>query len=355
MKKVGIITIIDNENCGNRLQNFAMQKILQDLGFEAVTIRNEKLLNSPENFFCNNLRFGKKVLISAKNRKKMTPFSSFNKNISFTKKIYTCKNKSLNKRFDYFIAGSDQIWKPTRKRLSYMDLLGFADNDKRISYAASFGISSIDKNAKEKLQKELPNFKAISVRETIGKENIHEATGIENVAVVLDPTMLVDKTTWTSLERKPALLSKNSSYLLAYFLGEGHKKEAQQYCKKHNLEYIDFYEASKNYGPSEFLYLINHSKIVVTDSFHGSVFSIIFNRPFLVCRRIESAENNDMLSRIDTLLQTFGLEEQYMCKTLEKSNLTIDYEKVNRILKRQQTNSLDFLKDALDITEKDNG
>ena len=350
MKTVGIITIIDNENCGNRLQNFAMQKTVEDLGYSATTIRNEKLLNSKQNYAKTFLRAVKKSLKGFLTKKKRANFYSFNKNIRFTKKLYTVKTKSLNKKFDYFIAGSDQIWKPTRKRLSYMDLLGFADGKKRISYAASFGISNIDEAAKEKMRNELPKFKAISVREDAGAKIIEDATGIKTAQVVLDPTMLVSKKDWSKLEKRPETL-KSKKYALTYFLGDNTSKELSDYCAAKNLDIVDFYKASEKYGPSEFLYLIRHADLVITDSFHGTVFSIIFNRPFLICKRREKATNNDMYSRIETLLSKFGLEEQTYDGKIDESKLSIDYTKVNEILKKEQKKSLDFLKKALDIEE----
>lgn len=348
MKKIGIITIIDNENCGNRLQNYAMQAVASKLGFRVLTIKNEKLINSADGYFFNLLRAIKKSLKGLLAKGERKNFYTFNKNIRFTRRVYTAKTRSLNKKFDYFIAGSDQIWKPTRKRLSYMDLLGFADGNKRVSYAASFGISSIDEAAKEKLRNELPKFKAISVREDAGAKIIEDATGIKTAQVVLDPTMLVSEKDWSKLEKRPETL-RSKKYVLTYFLGNNTSKELSDYCAANNLDIVDFYKDGEKYGPSEFLYLIHFADLIITDSFHGTVFSIIFNRPFLICKRQEKATNNDMYSRIETLLGKFGLEKQTYDGKIDESKLSIDYANVNVILKKEQKKSLDFLKKALDI------
>lgn len=349
-KKVAIMTIQDNENCGNRLQNYALQEAIKNEGLEVFTIKNSVLLNSRERYLWGVLMYIRHVLGDIKRRKSTRRFRAFNKRIAYTKRIYTCKSNKLNNKFDYFIAGSDQIWKPTRRRLSYMDLLGFADSNKRVSYAASFGISSIDEAAKEKLRNELPKFKAISVREDAGAKIIEDATGIKTAQVVLDPTMLVSEKDWSKLEKRPETL-KSKKYALTYFLGDNTSKELSDYCAAKNLDIVDFYRASEKYGPSEFLYLIHHADLIITDSFHGTVFSIIFNRPFLICKRQEKAINNDMYSRIETLLGKFGLEKQMYDGKIDESKLSIDYAKVNETLKKEQKKSLDFLKKALDIRE----
>lgn len=346
MKKIGIITIIDNENCGNRLQNYALQEVIRNFGYEAITIKNEKLLNSPENYFFNYLRYIKKKLKTLLNKKKIKQFYDFNKNITFSKKTYTCKTKKLNKKFSYFIVGSDQVWKPTRKRLSYIDLLEFSDNNKRIAYAASFGIDEIDEESKQKLQQALPKFRAISVREEAGKKIIEESTNLKDIEIVLDPTLLIDKEKWISIEKNP-FRNKKENYIFSYFLGEEDLEYVKNYCNKNNIELINFYEENKNYGPAEFLYLINHAKIILTDSFHGSVFSIIFNKPFLVFERKEKTNNNNMNSRIETLLKTFELKDQKFSGTIEEENYNIDYSKVNDILIKNQKKSKKFLEKVL--------
>lgn len=346
MKKIGIITIIDNENCGNRLQNYALQELITSFDFKVYTIKNDKLLNSSDNYIINYLRYIKKNIIAFLNKKKYLQFYDFNKNILFTKKNYSCKSRDLNKKFDYFIAGSDQIWKPTRRRLSYMDLLEFADPNKRISYAASFGIEKIDSYAQKKLKKSLPKFKAISVREEAGKRIIEEATGLKNIEVVLDPTFLLPKENWEKLEKNP-FENKKEKYVLAYFLGEENMGYIKKYCQERNFELINFYDEKKNYGPAQFLYLINHAKLVLTDSFHGSVFSIIFNKSFLVFDRVEKSINNNMNSRLETLLKIFELDNQKFNNEILDEQYKIDYTKINKILLEAQEKSKNFLRKAL--------
>ena len=276
---------------------------------------------------------------------KAKKFKEFNKLIKFSRRKITCYSKAINKKYDYFIAGSDQIWKPTRKRLSKIDLLSFAEPQKRISYAASFGLETIDEKYYKTLQEELPKFKAISVREDAGAKIIKDATGIENVSVVLDPTLLVDKNTWNAIEKRPDNYT-DKKYVFSYFLGDENIEELVKNIFGEEYSIIDFYKGT--YGPAEFLYLINHAEYVLTDSFHGTVFSILFEKDFFVFNRKQSDANNNMNSRLDTLLGKLSIENRKI-DNLNQININnkIDYEKVEKKLEAERKMSFDFLENAL--------
>ena len=115
--------------------------------------------------------------------------------------------------------GSDQVWNPKFDRLSDVDLLSFATPEQRISFSASFGISELPENSKEKAKRELEKFKAISVREDRGKEIVEELTERKDVQVLVDPTMLLTSEEWDKVAKKPEQL-KTDKYILNYFLGE---------------------------------------------------------------------------------------------------------------------------------------
>ena len=158
MKKIGIFTIQDNDNYGNRLQNYALQKVLIDLGFECYSFKNYRRTNFKSNTLKNlilqvSLMFNQ-FLKNLKNRKRYKYFKEFNKNISFYKKNITYSNyiKEFNK-FDYIIVGSDQVWNYNMLRLSNIDLLENIDKEKSLSYAASFGVDEIPAGLKEKVRK----------------------------------------------------------------------------------------------------------------------------------------------------------------------------------------------------------
>ena len=343
MNKIGIITIIDNNNCGNRLQNYALQEVLKKLGNDVYTLKNETFLNWNEKYFIGKLRFLNKRIKSI--YKTNIFFKKFNKNIKFSNKYITIKSRNISKYYDYFVAGSDQIWKPTRRRLSKVDLLGFAEPNKRISYAASFGLEKIDKKYYKILQEELPKFKAISVREDAGQEIIKEATGINNVSVVLDPTLLLDKNEWIKIAKKPVGFSEKK-YIFTYFLGKENTTDLVSKIFGKDYSIIDFYKGK--YGPSEFIYLINHAEYILTDSFHGTVFSILFEKEFFVFNRKQEDLNNNMNSRLDTLLGKFSLKDRKI-DNLNKINkeYKINYKDIEEKLNIERKKSLDFLNTAI--------
>ncbi len=343
MKSIGIITIIDNNNCGNRLQNYALQEVLKKYCDDVFTIKNENFLNWNEKYYKGLLRFINKKIKSLYRDNKL--FREFNKKISFSDRYITIKKKNISKKYDYFVAGSDQIWKPTRKRLSKIDLLGFAEPQKRISYAASFGLEKIDSKYYKTLQEELPKFKAISVREDAGAKIIKDATGIENVSVVLDPTLLVDKNAWQTIEKRPDNYT-DKKYVFSYFLGDENIEELVKNIFGEEYSVIDFYKGT--YGPAEFLYLINHAEYVLTDSFHGTVFSILFEKNFFVFNRKQSDTNNNMNSRLDTLLGKLSIENRKIddLNQIDVNN-KIDYENVEKKLEEERKISFNFIENAL--------
>jgi len=263
--------------------------------------------------------------------------------------MITCFSKNIKKDYDYFIVGSDQVWKPTRNRLSDIDLLTFANNSQKISYAASFGISNIDEIYQEKLKRELPNFKAISVRENEGKTIIEKSAGIKNIEVLLDPTMLLDKSEWRKVSTNTKINHKK--YAVCYFLGDVNISDITEFCEQNKLGVMFFNKKNEDFGPSEFLSSIDNAEIVFTDSFHGSVFSILFEKEFYVLERKEKDLRNDMISRINTLLNTFNLENRKINKIINLKRFKCDYASVNYILENERKKSKEFLEKALDLNK----
>lgn len=359
--KAGIITIIDNNNYGNRLQNYAVQEYLKKKGIDVSTLKNIEDLNFRKNFIYRILKyiyrstkhFLKKILKKEKegfiNRKKR--FEEFNKNINFYKRYVTAYSK-VNSKFDYFITGSDQVWNPSFFRLSDVDFLCFADPKKRIAFSASFGVSQLPYENSKIPKKYLNDFRAISVREDRGKEIVEELTNRNDVEVLLDPTMLLTAEDWDKVSKKPKQL-KFSKYILNYFLGEiseERKKEINRIAKENECEIINILDKNSPFyatGPSEFLYLEKNAFLVCTDSFHSCVFAIIYNRPFIVFDREEKTVN--MSSRIETLLNKFELKNQKFSGKITEENLKYNYEKAYKILENEKIKANEFLSKALNI------
>ena len=356
MKKIGIVTINDNNNYGNRLQNYAVQKILDNLKVDAITLRNDPQINISNKFILRYIKniFNKGTYSRYEDRKNL--FKEFNKNIRFSINKITPFSKL--KEYDYFITGSDQVWNPNFGRLRDVDLLEFTDSKKRISFAASFGISNLPKQYNNKLEKALKNYKAISVREDAGKKIIEDVVGRKDVEVLVDPTMLLTSDEWDKVAKKPEQL-KTDRYILNYFLGElseKRKEEIDRIAKENNCKVINILDQTSPFyctGPSEFLYLEKNAFLVCTDSFHSCVFATLYNRPFIIFNREDN--NVSMNSRVETLINKFNLKNrEYNGKEITKENLNHDYTEAYKILDEERKKSIKFLRKALDLEGENN-
>ena len=340
--KVGIITINNDYNFGNRLQNYALIKYLSNMNIDAENIHK---ISSKQKI--------KKIIkkfIPKKDYIRSGKFNKFNKNIK-TKYI---KDYSFNKeQYNFFITGSDQVWNPNfaAKNEQFLD---FAKNNQKISYAASIGLPELPKQEKERFKKYLEEFKSISVREDAGKKIVEDLTDRKDVEVLIDPTMLLSQEEWTKILKKPSIKIEKK-YILIYFLGkmsEKRKQAIEKIAKEKNYQIINIFDKKSNYykfGPAEFLYLEKNASLICTDSFHSCVFSILFNRPFVSFDREEQHMDN-MNSRIDTLISKFKLENRrFNGKEITKENLNHDYTEAYKILEKERKKSAEFLKKALDI------
>ena len=359
MRKIGIVTINDNNNYGNRLQNYAAQEVLEKINICPITIKNKPITNKREKIFLKyKLRQLKRMYIDFKElfeiNKRNLYFSLFNKNIKTSNKNFSLLDQKYIKEYDYFITGSDQVWNPTFNRLRETDLLEFAKPEQKIAFSASFGISKLPEQYKQKTAKALKTFKAISVREDSGKKIVEELTGRTDVEVLVDPTMLLTPEEWDKVSKKPKQLNFDK-YILCYFLGElseQRKKEIERVAKENDCKIINILDKKNPFyetGPSEFLYLEKNAFLICTDSFHSSVFAILYNRPFIVFDREDSLIK--MNSRLDTLLKKFELEDRWYEGEIKKEQLKTDYTKAYEILEKEREKSMKFLKKALDIED----
>lgn len=345
MKKVGIITIYDENNYGNRLQNYAVQEILKDMNFDVETIKNINLVNGE-----NYLKRAEKVM--PQRREKFLKFNSENMKHTQDVVFHHEIDEKFHENYDYFIIGSDQIWNYNFKdRFSNAVFADFAPMEKRISLSASFGISEVPKESYN-LYNGLIGMKAISVRENAGKNIVKDITGREDAVVLIDPTMMLSAEKWTTVMKKPEQLT-SKKYILKYFLGnfsEEKQKVVEKFAYDNDCEIIDILDEKSFYatGPSEFLYLIKNAFLVITDSFHSCVFSIIFNRPFLIFDRDQERMRN-MYSRIETLLQKFELNNRKFEGVIDDSHINVDYSHVDNILFKEQQKVKEFLINALNV------
>lgn len=343
---VEIITII-SYNYGNRLQNYALQEYLKKLGVEVCTSRLR-----PQNYLI--LRKIRNIWLKVRRKSDKELFAYFNTKIQW-KKSNGFTNKD-DETINYYIAGSDQIWNPLFKFNSDREFLTFTDKEKRIAYAASIGLDELPEEVKERYKRNLSSFRYISVREDAASKIVEELTGTK-VPVVIDPTMLLTAEEWKRVTRY-SVLKISQPYIIKYFLGIRNPKYEEfidKYAKEHSYQVIDITKHQEcgitGIGPAEFVYLLMNCEAAFVDSFHGTVFSILFHKPFLSFSRPYEEGYGDMNSRFDTLLNMFDLKNRYItspenCVEIDKP---IDYCYVDRILQEKRIEAKNFLKTALSI------
>lgn len=354
--KIGILTINDYNNYGNRLQNYALQEVLKSLGHEPYTIRN-MVVNDRRNILVRNIarinRIRKKVTTTDHEnsfdllRKKA--FRQFNNNYiretDFSIERVKDRPEELSS-FDGFIIGSDQVWNYQFMRFSPIDFAYFSnETQKVISYAASFGVESIPDKLIEEYRQGLNNLDAISVREHAGKKIVDQILGNNVAKVVADPTFLLSPDKWTEIVSESTMKIAYKRYVVTYFLGTPSDEEWEyinNYAQKKGLGIVRFNKRNEeywNFGPSEFINSLNNATAVFTDSFHACVFSILFNKYFEVFERRDT-NLSSMNSRIETLLSHFELEDRVYDNEFKSK---IDYSKIENIMKDTINDSMEFL------------
>lgn len=358
MKKVGVISIWEIDNYGNRLQNYAMLSAIKKMGYDARTLKLwpqskvKRIIQFITNFDVSFIRL---ILCKVKGNSRKYNFLKFERKYITKDRRFLDSNENkgyLNKTYHTFVLGSDQIWNTQFAADPYYFGCFAEEENNVVSYAASIGQSQFSDKEKKYFKRAIKSVKYVSVREQRAAEMIEEL-GEPKPQVVLDPTMLLVADEWELLEKKPVFIDDNVNYIVLYYLGElsNEKKVAiNKYCEENNCEmivlakkeYKEFYSA----GPSEFIYLIHHAKMVCTDSFHACVFSILFHTPFFVFDRED--EHKSMNSRLDTLLGKFELLDRKVNSGNIDLSRPCDFVKCDKILDSERKDSLDYLQRALE-------
>lgn len=361
MKKIGILTFHNVPNYGAALQAFALNRIINQLNYDCKIINyfSDDLLHQYKliNFRNRGIKnFLKNTILIKKNYYRNKKF------ILFQKKYYrqTEPIKRIKKLtdvihdFDYIITGSDQVWnKDITKESSDIYFLNFFATEKpqKISYAASFGTDKI--KYKDDLKLLLKDFKSISVREESANRILHEVD-INNVEVVIDPTMLLTRDEWNSIF-KPIELKE--PYILVYMLQKDDFMIdfVNKFTSNINLKVIHFgainrykVKTENKYcsGPDEFINLIRNAKYVITNSFHGVVFSIIFKKElFVIPHRTRNTRIENLLSKLKLEDRMILNNDYNIVKLLQKK---INYDIVDEKFADMRGNSIDFLKRSFD-------
>lgn len=370
MKKVGILTINDNTNYGNRLQNYAVQKIIERYGYNVETIINKTHYGDGIRTKLKKYNYNPKIVIDKMSKKiiykryrdllqrKQENCKEFNKKyIKSSDYIITKETipENIANEYDYFVIGSDQVWNPNADRVSVIDFAMFSPKEKNISLAASFGVNEIPNNDEyiTLYKNGLNNIGNLSVREFKGKEIIEKISQRKDIEVLVDPTLLLTSEEWNKIIKKP---NKDipEKFLLTYFLGKisnKRRKFLEDVAKKYNLKIINLGSLKDNnyydIDPGEFVYLFKNASLVFTDSFHGCVFSIIFEKAFYALNREDYQKS--MNSRIKTLFEKLKLDNSLQTLEIDKVNLDTNYLKQREIIKKEQEKVKQFLDNAFNV------
>ncbi|WP_297637056.1 polysaccharide pyruvyl transferase family protein [uncultured Clostridium sp.] len=381
MKKIGISTVYTGFNYGSCLQAYASQTYISKLGYDArlISYRNGLVKGRDiriEKIFglaCRTVvrpKLFKKTFLTYKNslKKEMSnatkeQFLEFqDKRLKVEKLNWKQMKKFAEDRETVAcICGSDQIWNSTNVYVDPIFYLRYAPINKRIAYAPSLGKSYVPKYNEKIMKKYINGFKYISVREKQGAELIRDLIQKE-AKVVVDPTLLLNNEEW----HKSLDIKKNNEekYILVYFLDKPSRAAIEQikkvtqknkmkiygipykydeYSELKNIEYVDA-------GPEKFLELISNAEEIYTDSFHGMVFSINFNKNFYIFQR-NYGNAVDQSSRITSLLEKLNLSDRFIStKIIEKE---IDFDKVNCYLEKEREQSKAYLDIALETVKKE--
>lgn len=267
--------------------------------------------------------------------------------------------------YDAFLCGSDQLWLPGNLGSHFYTLEFVPDEKTKIAYATSFGVSRIPWFQKKRTARYLERFQALSTREVRGCEMIRELTGLDS-SVVCDPTLLFSAEQWKELI--PVRPVVKEPYIFCYFLGTNpkHRRIARELKKATGLKIVTvpfldhFVPEDVKFGDrrlydvdaEDFVNLIRHAEYVLTDSFHGSVFSILHHKQFVTLNRFDDNSSNSRNSRIDSLCALLGLSERRYHGDIEKAiQKPIDYEAVEVKLNELRAGSASYLEKALENIE----
>ena len=368
MGKIGIVTNYGNYNFGTSLQNYAVEHVLKSLGFDVETIikstnkhgnigelKNKISKFKDMSFKIKCFEIYKKIVkktyeleYKEELEKRKNAFNTFS-NQFLNQRNYRI-NKELGKKFDYFIVGSDCIWGPSEN--TFFAFLEFAPKNKKIAFAPSFACSTIPKEYKEKYREGLSGFAHLSIREQAGVNIIKELIG-RNAELLVDPTMLLSREHWVSISKK-SVNKPREKYLLNYMLGKTPykwKKQINKIADRYNLKIVKIAEIKERKrfgaGPQEIIDYLKSAEIVVTDSFHATIFSILFSKPFIVYDR--QMDFYSCFSRLETLLNKFKFEKRFVDNMDECNVFNINFSHTKAILEKERKKSYNYLKKSLGV------
>lgn len=385
-KKIGCVIAYSegHNNYGTSLQGHAMLRKIQQLGHEVEVIHYEKRLGLSQKirFVVNAIRAGewKNIVKRLTAKQVMKQHPQYAANIAErTRAVNAYKAKKLlplfhtyvgydalhkgSLNYDAVVVGSDQVWTPMSLPNKFFNLLFVDDSVRKVAYASSFGVSEIPAFQRKATGAYLDRFYRIGVREERGKEIVDELSH-QKATVVADPTLLLTREEWEA-EIADARPNESGPYIFCYFLGTNQeaRKAANELKGKTGykiitIRHMDEYvpedeqfgdEAPYHVDPNDFVKYISQAVYVCTDSFHCTVFSILFHRQFMTFYRFATTNKTGRNSRIDSLFEILSIDRSriysgYMDSITNK----IDWEKVDTKLSELRKRSIGFLQESLE-------
>lgn len=391
-KKIAVVSCYFKHNYGSMLQAYATQMALDKLNYDNETIDitgfNGEIKKAKLKYFAkasltsdillSKLGMAKNVLKKKLSKGEYTnktqirdkKFDDFSKKYFRLSPIYSSMTELSNKceeRYSSVLVGSDQLWLPANIAANYYTLSFVPDTVNTIAYSTSFGQSQLPKSVAKKASVFLNKIKHIGVREETGQKLVKDIAS-RNVPVVCDPTMLFTGEEWMSIQQEKPIV--DGKYIFCYFLGNNpsHRDFVKRLKKKTGykvvaLTHLDEYvKSDENYAdetpydvdPADFVNLIRNAKYVCTDSFHCSVFSILYRKQFLTFRRFNRDTIQSTNSRLDSLFNLVGVDNRFVNPEDDVKkylNMDTDYDSVHEKLAKVREQSYIYLKKSLEDSE----
>jgi len=364
-KSTATVTWTTYRNFGTYLQAYALQKAVVSLGDSNRIIDDGKIVSSfPVKKF-SPLRMLRNIgwIDRKRDRFRCRSLETFREFDDFKTRYLDMDadwsdKKDLASRYGAYIAGSDQIWSPN-VRFDDFYYLAFTDRPK-VSYAPSFGASAYPEERAALVRSHIERFSCLSVREPQGAAIMNDTFGLQ-AEIVADPTMLLERKDWECLIGGDAGKDESERpYVLCYLLTYNRRyiDFVKDYCRRNSLDMKvvvvspDFVGISDNElytGPAGFLKAVRDAETVMTDSFHGTIFSLIFEKEFYTFKRFSDDSVLNQNSRLEHLLSEMGLIERFMDeKSIHVIDNDVDHVSVGQRIARMREKSMRYLKDSLE-------
>lgn len=380
-------TIFQGDNFGSSLQAYALKNYIQntfnvdcivierkEVGYKAILFSlNNKLVNITKSLLSVRLfveswtshlsKGSRSPCFSAKILERFQKFTS-EKIAPVYLSLYELKQLANQDDCLLCITGSDQVWNPTGTHINKENFLLFSPKGKNLSYAASIGASQIPYYNELSFRKGVSNIRFLSVREQTGQFLLQRKYGLK-AQLCVDPVLLVGRYFWENYIKGSV---HTEPYVFAFFLNKPSQEamEMMKYYEKTgivvkvlsrdgNNEYYGHSNRIENTDPFSFLTLVKEAYSILTDSFHGMMFSLIFEKDFYIFER-NYGKHVSQSSRIESLLNRLSINARYIRKgNMGSSFDKLDYSRITPLLENDRIKSVQFLADAFQIVNEEQG